>query len=84
MRFLLLLCGLFLAGCQSYASFIEGMETREINSCIEGSITVGNIVAGGSGLLHVYTATGGQEVGECIRYFRNLPLLPPSAYGVGP
>ncbi len=58
--------------CTSYASFIETLNSRQVNSCVEGTVNVGFPVS--TGMLHVYTATGGQKVGECIHYFKNIPV----------
>lgn len=57
-------------GCSSYASFIETLNSRQMNSCVEGQIVVGSMLSG-QGMLHVYTATGGQNVVECIQMFRH-------------
>lgn len=71
-----LCCGialLLLSGCSGYAQFINGLNERQLNSCIEGTVNVGGMFSSASGMIHVYSATGGQHVSECIRYFKNLP-----------
>jgi len=64
---------LTMVNCTSYASFIETLNSRQVNSCVEGNVIVGGLM--NSGMLHVYTATGGQLVGECIQHFKGISVI---------
>lgn len=63
------LLSISILGYSSYASFIDSLEEHEVNSCVEGRVVVGSVLTGGNGSLHVYTATGGQSVLDCIERF---------------
>lgn len=65
-----------LTGCAGFSSFTADLNKRGVASCVEGNINVGSVITGGSGMLHTYTGTGGQAVGECIEYFKNLRTRP--------
>lgn len=55
------------ASCSSYASFIETLNERQLSSCVEAHIVVGSVLTGGNGSIHVYSATGGYAVADCIK-----------------
>lgn len=59
---------LSLSGCQSYLSLIDGLNQRQVQSCLNynGAISLGAGV-GGSGALHGITATGGATLEDCIK-----------------
>ena len=66
------LLALTLSSCTGYESFVKGLNDRELNSCIEGQINMGFPVT--TGMVHVYSATGGTKVGDCIQHFRGLTV----------
>ncbi len=68
----LALLGGSLSACTGYAAFIATLNDRKVTSCIEGTVNVGVPIS--TGMLHVYTATGGATVSECIQFFRHLPV----------
>lgn len=64
----LMLAGLVtsLSGCGGYIQFIDGLNERQIQSCLRynGTTRVGTLY-GGEGALRGITATGGASVADC-------------------
>ena len=59
-----------LLGCQGYLSLVEGLNQRELQSCIRynGSMRVG-AVSGGHVAISGLTATGGAPIDTCYEMF---------------
>ena len=71
-RIIVLLLLLMLCGCASgsYAKFIEGLNERQITSCVryQGSMRAGGITTGGSVAIQGITSTGGADLKTCYDY----------------
>lgn len=82
------LVGLSVAGCASYERFIDTLNARQVTSCVQADLAVGGVLpaGGGSGAVHVYTATGGANLQDCIRVLRygQAPESPMPAMVPGP
>ena len=67
---LLLLACLFLSGCSGYLQLIDGLNHRQITSCLyyDGSIRVGGPLSGGAGHFRGITATGGAALEHCVTH----------------
>lgn len=64
---------MFISGCAtSYMEFIETLNEREVQSCIEynGSVNYGTGIGGSSGSLHGITVTGGAPLELCKELLR--------------
>lgn len=59
---------LILFGCTSYLKFIDGLNEREVQSCLEynGAISTGTGFGSSSGSLRGITATGGASLETCL------------------
>lgn len=55
-----------ITGCSGYTRFIDGLNQRQIRSCLkyDGTARIGGLM-GGYGSLEGITATGGAEMQEC-------------------
>lgn len=63
---LLLIAGLLLSGCASFASFAATLDQRQIQSCIKWQGFVGGGWAGGQVQVMGMTATGGVKLNQCL------------------
>jgi hypothetical protein len=63
---------LVLGGCSSYLSLIDGLNKRQVQSCLEynGATNLGSGFFSGSGGLHGVTATGGASLEMCTELMR--------------
>lgn len=67
MRLMLIMAvAVMLTGCSSYLKVIEGLNERQIQSCLryDGAVSAG-IVFGANGALRGVTATGGADIAMC-------------------
>lgn len=64
---------LTLSGCQSYLALVEGLNERQVQSCLEynGAANLGGAgIGASSGALHGITATGGANLETCVELLR--------------
>ena len=62
------------AGCSSFASFVEQLEQRQLKSCIEYALVAGGGFGGSAqGSFRGITVTGGADMLECQVYWRGGP-----------